>query len=287
MSRNRDRSGLTPSTPANTPTPPQLKEEGGAGGFSFVVPTEFVELPSEGRYYPPNHPLHNQETIEIKQMTAKEEDMLTSRSLLKKGIALERVMNSLIQTTGVKASGLLVGDRNAVLVAARISGYGATYTTQITCPACSATQEHSFNLHELEIYNGTDLAPEEAQSHGNGTFTTVLPSSKIEVTFRLLTGNDEKSFMQQIENARKKKQSEKVITRQMRQFIIAVNGSTEIEHINYVVENMPSVDSRHLRNVYKIATPNIDLTQHFECAECDHEQNLEVPLTADFFWPDR
>jgi hypothetical protein len=115
----------------------------------------------------------------------------------------------------------------------------------------------------------------------------MLPRTKIEVTFKLLTGIDEHNFMMQLENARKKRKSERTVTRQLQQFIVAVNGSTEQEHINYVVENMPSSDSRHLRSVYKLATPNVDLTQHFECNECDHEQNMEVPLTADFFWPDR
>ena len=275
-----------PSTPTNSPAPPQL-ETGNTSGFSFVVPTEFVELPSKGRFYPPNHPLHNQETIEIKQMTAKEEDMLTSRSLLKKGIALDRMMASLITNKQIDANQLLVGDRNAILIAARCSGYGTEYATKVTCPSCATQQAYTFDLNQAEVYTAEAIDPTEARLSEDRTYITMLPRTKIEVTFKLLTGIDEHNFMMQLENARKKRKSERTVTRQLQQFIVAVNGSTEQEHINYVVENMPSSDSRHLRSVYKLATPNVDLTQHFECNECDHEQNMEVPLTADFFWPDR
>ena len=118
MSRNSDRLGTQPVQ--NSSPPPQVAQNNDANPFSFVVPTEFVELPSKGKYYPEHHPLHNQETIEIKHMTAKEEDILTSRALLKKGIALDRLLDSVIINNKIKASQLLVGDRNAILIATRI-----------------------------------------------------------------------------------------------------------------------------------------------------------------------
>ena len=113
MSRNKDRLGG--SQHQDTQPPAQT------GGFSFVVPTEFVELPSQGRFYPQGHPLHSQDSIEIRQMTAKEEDMLTSRTLLKKGVALDRVISSLIVNKAIDADSLLVGDRNAIIIATRVS----------------------------------------------------------------------------------------------------------------------------------------------------------------------
>ena len=81
--------------------------------------------------------------------------------------------------------------------------------------------------------------------------------------------------------------AENSVTRQLKHIIVAVNGDVEQKNINYVVDNMPTSDSRHLRTVYKLATPNVDMIQHFECPACDFEQEMEVPLTADFFWPDR
>ena len=284
MARNKERTGAH-QPQADPPAP--LMQDNDSGGFSFVVPTEFIDLPSGGRYYPEGHPLHGESTLEVKQMTAKEEDLLTSRALLKKGIALDRLLKSVIVNKHIDANSLLVGDRNAVLVATRVSGYGSEYRTKVGCPACGTTQEYSFDLNAADVYSGDGITPEEAVSNGDGTFTTTLPRTKIEITFRLLTGTDERILLNQVENARKKRQNENSITRQLRLIVLAVNGDTNQNSINYAVENMPSIDARHLRLAYKLATPNVDLTQVFECNECDYEQDMEVPLTADFFWPDR
>jgi hypothetical protein len=114
--------------------------------FSFVAPTEFVELPSEGKFYASDHPLYNQKTIEIKQMTAKEEDILSSMTLIKNGVALERLLESVIIDKSIKPETLLLGDRNAIIIAARVSGYGMEYRTEIRCPNCQTDQKFGFNL---------------------------------------------------------------------------------------------------------------------------------------------
>ena len=288
MARNRDRTGMGTSTPENTSPPPQVMTQNQDNPFSFVVPTEFVELPSGGRFYSEGHPLHGQETIEIKQMTAREEDILTSRSLLKKGVALDRVIESVIIDKKIDSRFLLVGDRNAIIVATRISGYGSDYTTQVFCPSCTTRQEYSFNLNSAKVYGGEDISELEVEVGEDGTFTVQLPKTKIDVTFRLLTGKDEKAFIVQAEAERKKRQTtERNVTRHLTTMIVAVNGDTSPEAIKYLVDNIPSMDSRHLRLAYRLAAPNIDLTQHFECNECEYEQDMEVPLSADFFWPDR
>jgi len=286
LSRNTDRTGGPSTPPPDTAVPQQMMADNEP--FSFVVPSEFVELPSKGRFYPQGHPLHNQEVLEIKHMTAREEDILTSRALLKKGVAIDRAMQSLIKDSRIKVNSLLTGDRNALLIAARVSGYGPEYITQVTCPVCSHQQRESFDLESLETYGGEEIeTSSEIQNHGDGTFTTNLPASRLEVTFRLLTGTDERSLVTQIENARKRKQAENTVTRQLKLMIAAINGVEDRDSINKIVEQLPSRDSRHLRLFYKMATPNVDMTQNFECESCGHEDALEVPLTADFFWPDR
>jgi len=256
--------------------------------FSFVVPTEFVELPSGGRYYSEGHPLHGQETIEIKQMTAKEEDILTSRSLLKKGVALDRVIESIIMDKKIDSNSLLVGDRNAIVIATRVSAYGSEYVTQVACPSCATKQEYSFNLNSAKVYNGEDISELDVVVNEDGTFTVQLPKTEINVTFRLLTGKDVKAFIAGMEAERKNRHAtEKNVTRQLSTMIVAINGDTSLQSRKYLVDNIPSMDSRHLRLAYRLAAPNVDLTQHFECNECDHEQDMEVPLSADFFWPDQ
>jgi len=287
LSRNRERVGGTKQTHADPPVP-QVAEGAQESPFSFVVPTEFVDLPSEGRFYVEGHPLHNESTIEIKQMTAKEEDILTSRSLLKKGIALDRVLRNVIVDKRIEVSSLLIGDKNAIVVATRVSGYGNEYTTNVTCPACGVNQEFMFDLNECEAKDTADEAKDAGVvDNGDGTFNVALPRTEIDITFGLMTGREEKRLLKLLESSKRSKDGEHNITQQLKTIIAQVNGDDDPKLISYVVENLPSLDSRYLRNAYKATNPDLDLTQEFACSECDHEQEMEVPLTADFFWPDR
>ena len=287
MSRNKDRVGRAKQPDSNPIPQHALETNNETPGFSFVIPTEFVNLPSRGLFYPEGHPLHGQSSVEIKQMTAKEEDILTSRSLLKKGVALDRVIENLIMDRNIDPDSLLIGDRNAIIVATRVSGYGHLYSTNVRCPSCGANQEYSFDLNEVDVYDGEDIDKLDVDDNEDGTFNIVLPKTSLNVQFRLLNGYDEKYLAKQSEEGRKSKGPESNITRQLSRLIVSVNGDQSAEAINYVVNNIPSLDSRHLREAYKLAAPNVDMTQHFECSECDHEQEMEVPLSADFFWPNR
>ncbi len=277
MSRNQDRLGGVQQH--DTSPPPQQ----GGGGFSFVVPTEFVELPSQGRFYPQGHPLHSKDSIELRQMTAKEEDMLTSRTLLKKGVALDRVIASIIVDKSIDPDSLLVGDRNAIIVATRVAGYGHIYETKVSCPSCGTNQQYSFDLNQANVTNGSDARDLGVKFNDDGTFNVVLPVTNVDVCFRLLNGRDEKTFLNGMQ-ADKKTKNEKNITRQLAAIIVSLNGDSSVQAKQYFIDNVPSLDSRHLRLSYRLAAPNIDLTQQFECTECGHEQEMEVPLSADFFW---
>ncbi len=272
MSRNKNRVGNTVQHDTSPPAD-------NGGGFSFVVPTEFVDLPSQGRFYAQGHPLHEKDSIEIKQMTAKEEDILTSRSLLKKGVALDRLIQSLIIDKSVDPSTLLVGDRNAIIIAARVSGYGNDYATSVSCPSCGTKQTYTFDLNSANVISGTTSSLSGVSDNEDGTITCVLPKTEITVVARLMVGRDEDL----ITNLSK---SNNLVTQQLQRIIVSVNGDSSPQAIKYVAENLPSLDSRHLRMALKDATPNVDLTQGFSCTECGHEQEMEVPLTADFFWPD-
>ena len=284
MSRNKGRVG---SKKAANPTPQHVIQNNEDGAtLSFVVPTEFVDLPSEGRFYPEGHPLHGQDCIELKQMTAREEDILSSRTLLKKGVALDRVIENIIVNKSIDPDTLLIGDRNAIIVATRVSGYGAEYATKVTCPQCAAVTKYAFDLREANIYSGEDTEKLEITNHEDGTFTTTLPKTQLDVRFRLLVGRDEKALINAVTNARKRKGAEHHVTGQLANMIMAVNEDESAEAINYLISNIPSLDSRHLRMAYKLAAPNVDLTQYYECEECGHSQEMEVPLSAEFFWPD-
>ena len=253
-----------------------------AGPFSFVAPTEFVDLPSKGEYYSEGHPLHNQDSVEIRYMTAKDEDILTSRSLLKKGLVIDRLIQNLLVDKSIRTEDLLIGDKNAIIVAARATGYGSEYKTKVTCPSCAEFVEHTFDLSEATI-NTTD-ATSEMKKTDNATFVVRLPKLNVDVEVKLLTGKDEKHLTKLSATKKKHKLEESLLTDQFKQFIVSVNGDRDGTAIAMLVDNMPAFDSRFLRHEYHSVVPNIDLAQEFECAGCGFEQEMEVPFTADFFW---
>ncbi len=90
--------------------------------FGYEVPVEAVPLPSKGTVYPADSPLHGQETVEIRAMTAKEEDILTSRALIKKGTVITHLIQSCLVNKQIDVNEMLVGDRNAIMTALRITG---------------------------------------------------------------------------------------------------------------------------------------------------------------------
>jgi len=279
-------SAATAAEPSAAPT-----KNTGNQGLSFVVPTEFVDLPSGGRYYPEGHALHGVDQIEIRYMTAKEEDVLTSKSLLKKGVAIDRFVTNLLVDRSISTDGMLVGDKNAILVAARASGYGAEYKTKVACPACSESQEYEFDLEQNAIVGFHTETFQNSSYHQhvtentNGTFDIQLPKSEVTVTVKLLTGADEQKLAKNMKQKSRAHGHETMLTDQFRSYIIAVNGSTFNRDINTFVNAMPALDSRFLRTAYAGLAPNIDLTQFFSCESCGFEQDMEVPFTADFFWP--
>jgi len=281
--RNQDRTG--PRAKGSDEIPADLKQM--MNPMEFVAPTDIVDLPSKGEVYPEEHPLHGKDTIEIRFMTAKDEDILTSRTLLKKGIALDRLISNLIVDKSIDARTLLIGDRNAIIINARASAYGHIYETKVTCPECNTSQSHSFDLTQPMIYHGDEWEDYEIEKTENGTYKVLLPYSKIIAEIKLLVGTDEAKILKSIANKKKPSQSESLITNQMKSFIVTVNDYSERHIIDYFIKNMMAQESRFLRNVMKAITPDLRISDDFECASCSHEQELEVPFGADFFWPDR
>jgi len=253
--------------------------------MTFTTPTEFVELPSKGKFYSEKHPLYGKNDLEIRYLTAKDEDILTSRTLLKKGIAVDRMLSNIIVNKGINIDDLLIGDKNALVIASRISGYGSNYETNVTCPICGATNKHAFDLREQKVNNGENCEELGVEKTENNTFIIQVPKTEAKVEVRLLTGHDEKSLMKTIKNKKKHNLPETPMTDQFSTYIVSVNGNSEGSYIQSFIQNMPALDSRHLRETYGKVIPNVDLNQEFSCLECGYEQEMEVPFTSDFFWP--
>ena len=289
MSRNNsDRFGLNDeTTPTGGAEAPPIAVDAPPSGLAFSVPTEHVELPSQGRYYNEGHPLHNQATLEIKYMTAKEEDILTSPTLLKKGLTIERLLRSIILDKSIDPRTLLTGDRNAIIVASRSTGYGPDYTAKINCPSCYTSTDWNVDLSDLNITTGGIENKEGyvVTQNEDKTFSITLPKSKVVVGVKLLTGKDEITMATTQQKRKKRNLGENTLTEQLKNMIISVNGSTQYTDIESFVDFVPAFDSKYLRKAYAQIMPNIDMNHDFECDNCDYEGDVEVPLTAEFFWP--
>jgi transcription elongation factor Elf1 len=264
---------------------PQATEETTpmANPMDFVAPSQIVELPSKGRY-PIGHPLCGRDSIEIRYMTAKDEDVLTNRSMLKKGIAIDRLIQNLIKDPSIDSKTLYIGDRNAIIIHARASAYGEDYKTKVNCPACGETSKFKFDLSNHEVYHGDNIEEANITETENATFIMTLPLSGIQAEIRPLTGRDE---MAMVSSGNIKTATDNLITKQIKSFVTSYNGYNDRKTINYVTENMTATDSRYLRDCFQLISPDLVLNDNFECSYCGHEEEMSVPFGADFFWPDR
>ena len=285
MSRNnQDRVGSTPVHTEVSPAIQNLISEN-QSNLSFVAPTEFVDLPSKGQFYPPNHPLYNQEYVEIKFMTAKEEDILADKTLLKKGLAIDRLIKSVLVNRSIDPNTLLLGDKNSILISCRINGYGSEYDTKLICPVCFAHGRHEFNLDEVERRTSGDLEELNVQQTEAATFIMRTPKLGTTVECRLLSGVDEKNLVKIAQRQKKLKLPESTLTNQLKTIIVSVDGQTDNQVIESFIGACPAADSRYIRKTYQKCVPAVELREEYVCGECGASTIVDVPFTTDFFWP--
>ena len=241
----------------------------------YKFPTEIVDLPSKGHFYMDGHPLSTGK-VEVKYMTAKEEDILTSQNLIQQGTVIDALLQALIVDKSIKVGDLLIGDKNAIMVAARILGYGKDYQFEYD----GVEQKTDLTMLEPIDIDFSKLV------QGENEFSFDLPNSKRPITFKLLNGNDEKQVDLEVKARQKisKEQSSELTTR-LKAMILSVDGKSEKSHINNFVENeFLSVDSLAFRKNLKSITPDIDMTTTVVDSN-GKELTVTIPITVRFFWP--
>lgn len=244
-------------------------------------PTEVIDLPSKGWFYDPKGPLAGGQ-VELKYMTAREEDILTSLNLIQKGVVLDRLLRAVVVTPKVNIDDLLVGDKNGILLASRVLAYGKDYPSTIKCRACGVVNHAVIDLTQLEE---KDVA--EPEEKGQNEFEFVLPKLKIPVTFKALTHGDDANISIEVE-AQKKISGEIEYTQstRLKYMIVAIDGNSEESVIREFVDNeLISRDARALRAEYSRVVPDVDLTFEFTCTDCEDKRRISVPVGIDFFWP--
>jgi hypothetical protein len=237
----------------------------------FKFPTEEIELPSKGLIYPSDNPLSSGK-VEIKYMTAKEEDILSNQSYIQKGNVLDKLLESVI-VSKIDIKDLIVGDKNAILIATRILGYGKDYKVDIK------GEEQVIDLSTLE----NKPLDESLITPGKNEFHYTLPSTETKITFKILTGNDESKIERELAGLKKiNKDASPELSTRLKYMITSVEGETGTKEIREFVDNhLLARDSRALREYIKDNQPDVDLNYVLDGGE-----EVTVPIGLSFFWPD-
>jgi hypothetical protein len=258
------------------------------------VKSKPIDLPSEGYFYPEGHPLSDGK-IEIRHMTAADEDILTDEQLIQKGEAIDELLKSVIVEEGVELGDVLNGDVSGIMLATRILAYGPQYPFKTECPVCGESNQKTADLTEIQSKD----VPFEDFEPGQTEFSLELPVSGSLVSFSLLKRGQSKQINTELDrvkrNAGKKtdkgkragQQVSTNMTTRLRYLIQEVDGDRDPKTIRDFVQDMPARDSLELRNEVSRINPDIDLTYDFVCDFCGHAEDIDIPLDETFFFPTR
>lgn len=251
---------------------------------NFEFPTEVIELPSQGKVYPEGHPL-SKGTVEIKYMTAKEEDILASQNLIRRGVVLDKLFESVVVEPGLDIGDIFIGDKNAILLATRVLGYGKDYQVEVNDPFTLEPQKVIIDLSAIQIKE-IDFS----KLNSNNLYEFELPLSKKTIKIKLLTHKDELAINADIQAMNRLSKGKDVVSQdvstRLRYMIQEVDGNSERGFINkWVQNNLLARDSRAIRNFTKEISPDLDLKYEFTSEITGEKEALDIPFGIGFFYP--
>jgi len=255
-------------------TPPQQSKK------DYPFPTEVISLPSKGLVYPESSPLSSGE-ITVKLMTAKEEDILTSTNLIKKGIVLDKLLESIIVDSSININDLIIGDKNAILISSRILAFGPEYGVTINDPNENEPVEVKVDMSQLKIKE-----IDESKLNRNNEYEFTLPKTKTPIKFKIMTHGDEIAVNKDVEASEKITKQGNDIQARYRRLITEINGNREVGYIsNYVANQLLAADSKALRKHISQMSPDVDLSFNYTSPFTGETEALKVPLGINFFYP--
>ena len=294
MSRNRKRSIIPQQNiPDPIPTPPtqilETQKDTNPFGLSFVVPTEVIRLPSSGVFYGETSSLFGITEVEVRAVTAAEEDIMINDNFISNGVVFEKLIESILITPGIKVQDMLDCDKIAILMSARRTGYGDIVNFTSNCSSCSAENELEISLTELiERNNNNTYSPKDSEQwkydKASQTFSFKLPVSGLDVAIRLLGKED----LNMLEASKDQKQKLNLSFNETIEFIrsvlVSAQGITDRSSINQLAEVLPAADARRIRLVHNKNLPQVDTMQEYTCKSCGAQNQEEVPFSLGWFW---
>ncbi len=266
----------------------QLPQSRPPSELDIDLPAAGIPLPSLGKIYD-KEPLKDCQELEIKAMTAQEEDILLNRNFIRNGTVISKLIKSCLLDKRIDVDEMLSGDRNALMIAIRALGYGTEYVPTISCPKCDTSQDFPISLDGLPIKE-LDLEKVKQVEMNTNQFSFTLPMTKKTVVFKFLTGKDEERILKDEEASKKKlgaaAKDAKISTR-LANAILSINGIEDKTLISRFCQNMPARDSLALRHHIDNNEPSVDMSHQFTCqnSDCGHQEVIAIPLGIEFFWP--
>ena len=260
-----------------------IKENVIKENFDWEIPVESIPLPSRGVLYDPNGSLYNKESLKIKAMTAREEDILMSPAYAKDGTTILMLIKSCLIDKSINVEELITGDRNALMISIRITGYGSDYPVATTCNHCGHQENLNINLGGLEI-NRLSIEPIEK---GKNEFEYQLPVSKKKVTFSFMSYQKERNREAKMNFVKKQKnKNDKSVTTFLEEVVQSVDGIRDKNKISHFIQAMPAKDSRMLRTFISKNEPGIIMEHSYNCSNCNGLNKKGLQINSNFFWPE-
>jgi hypothetical protein len=248
----------------------------------YAPPVTSVKLPSRGLVYPPESPLYHVESVDIKAVSANEENILASATLIKSGRVLTTLMKACITNRMLDPEEMLIGDRNAILTAIRVSAYGPGYNARVICPECGEDAEHTFDVSRLNLKT-LDVMP--VNGPGSNEFEFKLPTSGRLVRFKLMDAATSTRLERDVAEVKKKTGSEQGVTMLLTAVVTQLQGVNDPKQLPKALRDLPARDARALRVYMDEIAPGVDMEQEYECSSCGSKTEVAIPIGTGFFWP--
>jgi hypothetical protein len=229
-------------------------------------PANIITLPSHGKVYEETSALKSGK-IEMRHMTAYDEDILSNSSYISEGVIFDKLLEALIVTPGVDISELVIGDKEWLLISARILGYGNEYPVSIIDAKTDKPVSAILDLSKLKSKE-FDKASDDV-----GCFEYVVSSNNDVIKFKYLSAADASKVADESINSTFLKMS-----------IHAINGDTDVNTIeDYLKYELRAMDSRKLRKHIVESAPGINYeTEAVDDKGATHSAMFQFKL--DLFW---
>lgn len=248
-----------------------------------MYPNNVISLPSKGLLYDLNDPLSSG-TVEMKFMTTKEENILTTESYIRQEIVIDKFLQSMVITPRFNYDSLLIGDKDALIIASRIYGYGELYTVEVTTPSGNK-QKVEINLEEIP---NKEFDESQFQQREN-RFTYKVESKKgtFDLEFKLLTVGDQRKIGEKLKKVKSLGKEDRQVSARLEQMILSVNGNSDPNLIRMFVENdFLAKDSRLFREYVAKLQPGPNMEIELVDEVTGEPFRTQITIGPNFFWPD-